>query len=67
MVCSIDDTAFDDAAFQRVAEAIDRLDAERQDADPAQMATRIAAIWTMVTEIDPELARLVSRYAAPAD
>jgi hypothetical protein len=62
MVCSIDE-----AAFQRVAEAIDRLDAERQDADPAQMATRIAAIWTMVTEIDPELARLVSRYAAPAD
>jgi hypothetical protein len=50
-----------------VAEAIDRLDAERKSGDPAQMAAQIAAIWAMVTEIDPKLARLVSRYAAPAD
>jgi hypothetical protein len=59
-VCSIDE-----AALRRVAEAIDRLDAERKSGDPAQLAAQIAAIWAMVAEIDPELARLASRYAAP--
>jgi hypothetical protein len=59
-VCSIDE-----AALRRVAEAIDRLDAERKSADPAQLAARIAAIWAMVAEIDPQLARLASRYATP--
>ena len=61
-MCSIDE-----AALRRVAEAIDRLDAERKNGDPAQMAMEIAAIWAMVAEIDPQLARLVSRYASPAD
>ena len=61
-MCSIDE-----AALRRVAEAIDRLEAERKDADPAQMATQIAAIWAMVAEIDPKLARLASRYAGDAD
>jgi hypothetical protein len=50
-----------------VTEAIDRLDAERKSADPAQLAARIAAIWQMVAEIDPKLARLASRYATPPD
>jgi hypothetical protein len=50
-----------------VAEAIDRLDADRKSTDPAELAARVAAIWAMVAEIDPELARLVSRYATPAD
>jgi hypothetical protein len=50
-----------------VAEAIDRLDAERRDADPARLAAQIAAIWAMVAEIDPKLARLASRYAGDAD
>jgi hypothetical protein len=59
-VCSIDE-----AALRRVAEAIDRLDAERKSADPAQLAARIAAIWAMVAEIDPQLTRLASRYATP--
>ena len=61
-MCSIDE-----ASVRRVAEAIDRLDAERKDSDPAQLAAQIAAIWAMVTEIDPKLARLASRYATPAD
>jgi hypothetical protein len=61
-VCSIDE-----AALRRVTEAIDRLDAERKSADPAQLAAQIAAIWAMVAEMDPQLARLVSRYAAPPD
>ncbi len=57
MVCSIDK-----AALRRVAEAIDRLDADRKSADPAELEARIAAVWAMVRDIDPELARLASRY-----
>ena len=48
-----------------MAEAIDRLEAERQDTDAADLAARIAAVWSMVTEIDPELARLASGYHKP--
>jgi hypothetical protein len=48
-----------------VAEAIDQLDADRKSADSAALAARIAAVWAMVREIDPELARLASRYADP--
>jgi hypothetical protein len=62
MVCSTDE-----AALRRVAEAIDRLDAERKTADPARLAAQIAAVWAMVAELDPQLARLASRYASSAD
>jgi len=60
MVCSIDESA-----FRRLAEAIDQLDADRKSADAAALKTRIAAVWAMVREIDPELARLTSKYANP--
>ena len=60
MVCSIDGSA-----FRRLAEAIDQLDADRKSADAAALETRIAAVWAMVREIDPELARLTSKYANP--
>jgi hypothetical protein len=50
-----------------VAEAIDQLDADRKSADFSALEARIAAIWAMVREIDPELARLASRYANPSD
>ena len=60
MVCSIDVSA-----LRRVAEAIDRLDADRKSADSAVLAARVAAVWAMVGEINPELARLASRYADP--
>jgi hypothetical protein len=56
-VCSIDDPA-----LGRVAEAIDRLEADRRAADTADLEARIAAVWSMVSDIDPELARLASRY-----
>jgi hypothetical protein len=65
MVCSIDESA-----LRRVAQAIDRLDADRQSADSAGLEgleARIAEVWAMVREIDPELARLASRYAEPRD
>jgi hypothetical protein len=60
MMCSIDESA-----FRRLAEAIDQLDAARKSADAAALEARIAAVWAMVREIDPELARLTSKYANP--
>jgi hypothetical protein len=61
-VCSTDELA-----LRRVAEAIDRLDADRKSAGSSGLEARIAALWAMVREIDPELARLASGYASPAD
>lgn len=60
MVCSIDEPA-----LRRVAEAIDQLDADRKQADSSGLEARIAAVWALVREIDPELARLAARYASP--
>jgi hypothetical protein len=62
MVCSTDESA-----LRRVAEAIDQLDADRKSADSAALTARIAAVWAMVREIDPQLARLVAKYANPSD
>jgi hypothetical protein len=59
-VCSIDESA-----FRRVAEAIEQLDAARKHADSSHLAAQVAAVWALVGEIDPELARLTSRYADP--
>ena len=59
-MCSIDESA-----LRRLAEAIDQLDADRKSADAAALEARIAAVWAMVREIDPELARLTSKYANP--
>ena len=59
-VCSIDG-----GALQRVAEAIDQLEADRGNTDAADLEARVAAVWSMVSEIDPELARLASRYERP--
>ena len=59
-MCSIDESA-----LRRLAEAIDQLDADRKSADGAALEARIAAVWAMVREIDPELARLTSKYANP--
>jgi hypothetical protein len=33
----------------------------------AELAARIAMLWQMVSDLDPELARRARRYAAPAD
>jgi hypothetical protein len=57
----------DESALKRLADAIDRLDASRADADTASLAAQVAAVWSMVTDIDPELARRASRYAQPPD
>ena len=60
MVCSMDE-----AALRRVAEAIDQLEADRGNVDAADLEARVAAVWSMVSEIDPELARLASGYDQP--
>jgi hypothetical protein len=57
-----------------VAEAIDRLEADyragrtagRQSAGSSDLEARIAEIWAMVREIDPQISRLASRYADPS-
>jgi hypothetical protein len=59
-----------------VAEAIDRLEADhrqanhrqagRGSADFSDLEARIAEIWAMVREIDPQMSRLASRYADPS-
>jgi hypothetical protein len=43
-------------------EAIEQLEADRAAADSADLEVRIAAVWSMVSDLDPELARLASGY-----
>jgi hypothetical protein len=57
----------DEFALKRLADAIDRLDASRADADAASLAAQIAAVWSMVSDIDPELARRALGYARPPE
>jgi hypothetical protein len=61
-VCSIDELA-----LRRVAEAIEQLDADRKSGDSSALEARIAAVWAMVREIDPKLARLASEYTTSPD
>ena len=61
-MCSIEESA-----LQRVAEAIDKLEADRKSGGNADLEEQVAAVWAMVREIDPELARLISGYIRPAD
>ncbi len=81
MVCSTDESALL-LAVGRVAEAIDRLEADyragrtagrqagrpagQQSVDSSGLEARIAEIWAMVREIDPQISRLASRYADPS-
>jgi hypothetical protein len=52
----------------RIAEAIDQLESDlRAETGTPEMSARVAAIWLMVTALDPELARLVTRYTAPGN
>ncbi len=64
-MCSRDESALP-LALGRVAEAIDRLEADRKSADSSDLEARIAEVWAMVREIDPEMSRLASRYADPS-
>ncbi|MGH3264189.1 MAG: hypothetical protein ACRDNS_19585 [Trebonia sp.] len=58
-------------AVDRIAAAIDQLASDARDVkaglDEAELTTRIAALWGMVSDLDPELARRARRYTGPVD
>jgi len=55
-------------AVERIAAAIDQLaiDVHGQVSEP-EMATRVADLWQMISDLDPELARRRQGYTASAD
>ena len=53
-------------ALKSVTEAIDALEARRHGLDPADLETQVAAVWTIMAEMDPELAKHAARYAGTA-
>ena len=61
-MCSIDESA-----LQLVAEAIDKLEADHRSGATSVLEEQVAAVWAMVRDIDPELARLISGYIRPAE
>lgn len=66
-VCSTPDPALDGTTLDGLAAAIDQLAlANRDGADPADLAERIARLWTMIGDLDPELARRRSAYEIAA-
>lgn len=50
-----------------IVDAIDRLANDAREAAGPDLTARVAEIWSMITALDPELARRQRRYAAPAD
>jgi hypothetical protein len=58
-------------AIDRIAAAIDQLASEARDAGAGaaegELTMRIAAIWQMISDIDPELARRAQRYTGLVD
>jgi hypothetical protein len=62
-VCSIDGDAID-----RITAAIDQLANDTQEAGSnSELTSRVADLWRMVSELDPELARRTRRYTTPTD
>jgi hypothetical protein len=52
-------------ALHRIAAAIDQLAADAQgSADPQELTTRVAGVWEMISDLDPELARRAQAYTA---
>jgi hypothetical protein len=56
----------EDGAIAEVIRAIDQLaeDAD-QGLEAAELSARVAAVWGMLSALDPELARLRAVYEAP--
>jgi hypothetical protein len=62
-VCSTQESPLD-----ALAHAIDDLAADSRDgAEPAHLADRIARLWSMLADLDPELARRRPRYEHTTD
>jgi hypothetical protein len=58
-------------AIDRIAAAIDQLASDARDAKAEasedELTMRVATLWQMVSELDPELARRARRYTGPVD
>jgi hypothetical protein len=55
-------------AIDRVTAAIDQLASDAHgDASEPELAARVAGLWQMVGQLDPELARRAQGYAEPPD
>jgi hypothetical protein len=58
-------------AVERIAAAIDQLASDAQAARDAgsqhELDIRVASLWQMVSDLDPELARRAQGYATPGD
>jgi hypothetical protein len=55
-------------AIDRIAAAIDQLATDAQDkAGEPEMTRRVADLWQMVSDLDPELARRKQGYTVPVD
>jgi hypothetical protein len=51
-------------ALKSVTDAIEQLDAMRKHAGAHDLEGQVAAVWAMVGEVDPELAKVASKYAS---
>jgi hypothetical protein len=58
-------------AIDRIAAAIDQLASDSRDAGGKasrdELTTRIAILWQMISDLDPELARRAQKYTGLAD
>jgi hypothetical protein len=53
--------------IDRVAAAIDQLASDAHgDASAPELAARVAGLWQMISQLDPELARRTQGYAEPS-
>jgi hypothetical protein len=58
-------------AIDRIRAAIDQLASDAHGAEAGasegELTERVAALWQMVSDLDPELARRARRYTGPVD
>ena len=56
-------------AISRIAAAIDQLASDAHNPESGtsevELTTRVATLWQMVSDLDPELARRAQRYTGP--
>jgi hypothetical protein len=54
----------EEPALKSVTDAIEALDAIRRRVGAHGLEGQVAAVWAMVGEVDPELAKVASHYAS---
>ena len=58
-------------AIDRIAAAIEQLATDVHDSTDGEseedLTARVASLWQMVGELDPDVARRAQRYTGPAD